>query len=243
MIITIVDNYDEMSSKAATIVIKQIHDKPDSVLGLAAGNTPLGMYKELVGAYEKGDVDFSGTTLFSLDEYCNLDKDNPHSYHYFMHKNFISRINVKSENVFLPNGMATDFDEECRYYDKMIEEKGGIDLQILGIGRNGHIGFNEPGSDFETKTHLVKLKQSTVDANAGFFHSRDEVPTTAISMGIKTIRHARMLLLLANGERKAEAIYKTVKGKVTEEVPASIIQLHPNAVLIIEKNAAKLIEY
>jgi len=169
MKIIIVGNYDEMSDRAANYVITQVSAKPESVLGLAAGNTPLGMYRELIKSYNRGEVDFSGVTLFSLDEYCNLEKDNPQSYYHFINKNFISHINVKTENAFIPNGMTRDIEEECRNYERKILEKGGIDLQVLGIGQNGHIGFNEPGSDFEAATHLVQLKQSTIEANARYF--------------------------------------------------------------------------
>jgi glucosamine-6-phosphate deaminase len=241
MKIIIAESYDEMSIIAATYIMRQIIAKPGSVLGLAAGNTPLGTYRELVNAYNRGEVDFSKTTLFSLDEYCNLPRDNPQSYHFFMNENLISHINVKGENTFIPDGMAGDIEQECSEYDNKIIEKGGIDLQILGIGENGHIGFNEPGSDFQAGTHLVKLKQSTVDANARYFKSSAEVPTTAISMGIKTILQSKMLVLLASGEKKADAIYKALKGEISPEVPASILQRHPNAVFIIEKNAAKLL--
>jgi glucosamine-6-phosphate deaminase len=238
MKIIIVENYDEMSSMAASYVVRQVNTKPDSVLGLAAGNTPLGMYRDLIKAYHKGEIDFSGTTMFSLDEYCNLDKDNPQSYYYFMNENLISDINVKAENTFIPNGMARDIEAECRRYDRKILEKGGIDLQVLGIGQNGHIGFNEPGSDFETETHLVHLKKSTVDTNASHFNSREEVPTSAISMGIKTIMQSRMVILMASGKKKADAIRKAIKGEITSSLPASILQTHPNVVFIIDENAA-----
>lgn len=241
MKIVIVDNYDEMSGRAASYVISQVLGKPDSILGLAAGNTPLGMYRELVKSYDRRELDFSETTLFNLDEYCNLDKDNPRSYSYFMKKNLISQINVKAENVFIPNGMAFDIEEECRNYERMIMEKGGIDLQILGIGQNGHIGFNEPGTDFEAETHLVQLKPSTVEANARYFNNRGEVPTTAISMGIKTIMKSRMLVLLASGEKKADAIKRAINDEISPNLPASILQLHPNVVFIIDNEAASML--
>jgi len=241
MKIIIVENYDEMSARAATYVIDQVHANPKSVLGLAAGNTPLGMYRELVKAYNRGEVDFSGVAMFSLDEYCKLDKENTRSYSYFMNENFFSLINVKAKNTFIPNGMARDFEEECRNYDTKILERGGIDLQVLGIGQNGHIGFNEPGSDFESETHLVQLKQSTIEANASHFNSPGEVPTTAISMGIKTIMQSRMLVLLASGEKKAEAVSKAIKEEVSVKIPASILQRHPNAIFILDEKAASLL--
>jgi len=241
MRIILAANNEEMSEKAAAIVKSQIILKPDCVLGLATGDTPIGMYQELIKMYENREVDFSDVTIFNLDEYCNLNRENPHSYYYYMHHNFYKYINVNKKNTHIPNGTAKDIDEECRHYERQIKNRGGIDLQVLGIGVNGHIGFNEPDINFEAETHLVKLDKMTIEANARFFSSKDEVPTLAISMGIKTIMQSRMLVLLANGESKADAIYKTVKGKICPEVPASIIQLHPNAIIIIEKKAAKLL--
>lgn len=241
MRIIITDNYEEMSKKAAAIVRNQIILKPDCVLGLATGDTPIGMYKELIKMHENKEVDFADVTTFNLDEYCKLNRENIQSYYYYMNHNFFKHINVKKENTYIPNGAAKDIDEECRNYERQIKNKGGIDLQVLGIGANGHIGFNEPNINFEAETHLVKLDKMTIEANSRFFSSKDEVPTTAISVGIETIMKSRMLVLLANGEIKADAIYKTVKGKICPEVPASIIQLHPNATMIIEKNAAKLL--
>ncbi len=241
MRIILADNYEEMSKKAAAIVRNQIILKPDCVLGLATGDTPIGMYKELIKMHESKEVDFADVTTFNLDEYCKLNQENTQSYYYYMNHNFFKHINVKKENTYIPNGAAQDINEECRNYERQIKNKGGIDLQVLGIGANGHIGFNEPDIKFEAETHLVKLDKMTIEANSRFFSSKDEVPTTAISMGIETIMKSRMLVLLANGEIKADAIYKTVKGKICPEVPASIIQLHPNATMIIEKNAAKLL--
>lgn len=241
MRIILADNYEEMSKKAAAIVTSQVILKPDCVLGLATGDTPLGMYKELIKLYENKEVDFSDVTVFNLDEYCVLSRENVHSYYYYMNHNFFKYINVKKKNAFIPNGTAKDFEEECRNYELQIKKKGGIDLQVLGIGANGHIGFNEPDVNFEAETHLVKLDKMTIEYNSRFFNSKEDVPTTAISMGIKTIMQSRMLLLLANGETKAEAIYKTINGKICPEVPASIIQLHPNATVIIEKEAARLL--
>lgn len=241
MRIILADNNEAMSKKAAAIVSSQIILKPDCVLGLATGDTPLGMYRELIKMYENKEVDFSDVTIFNLDEYCKLAREDTQSYYYYMNHNFFNHINVKKGNTYIPNGTAKDIDEECRNYERQIKNKGGIDLQVLGIGANGHIGFNEPDINFEAETHLVRLDKMTIEANSRFFSSKDEVPTLAISMGIKTIMQSRMVLLLANGETKADAIYKTVKGKIRPEVPASIIQLHPNATIIIEKNAAKLL--
>jgi len=241
MRIIIADDYEDMSKMAANIVRSQVVVKPDAVVGLSTGGTPLGMYRNLIKLYENEEVDFSEVSIFNLDEYCNLSRENPHSYYYYMKHNFIDYINVKKENTYIPNGIAEDPEEECRNYEKLIKNKGGIDLQVLGIGVNGHIGFNEPNVNFEADTHLVRLDELTIQSNSRFFDSNNEVPATAISVGIKTILQSRMLVLLANGEKKADAIYKTVKGKICPEVPSSILQLHPNAILIIEKNAAKLL--
>ena len=239
MRIIIADTYKEMSEKAASIVCSQVILKPDCVLGLATGDTPLGMYKELIKLYKNKKVDFSEVTTFNLDEYCNLNRANKHSYHYYMNHNFFKHINIKKENTHILNGIAKDIDAECKNYEELIKNKGGIDLQVLGIGTNGHVGFNEPDFNFEAETHLVNLDEMTIEANSRFFGSKDDVPATALSMGIKTIMQSRKLLLLADGEAKASAIYKTVNGKICPEVPSSIIQLHPDATMIIEKNAAK----
>lgn len=241
MKIIIVDSYEEMSIKAASIVQRQLNIKPDCVLGCATGHTPLGMYKELIKAYRRKEVDFEQTVFFNLDEYCNIDPKNKQSYHYYMNHNFFAHVNAKRDNIFILNGMAKDFDQEIKMYDQQIKAKGGIDLQILGIGENGHIGFNEPGESFETGTHIVQLQESTINSNSKYFPSKEDVPTAALTMGTKSIIQARMLLLLANGPEKASVVYETVKGKVTPQVPASIIQLHPNAVLVIEKSAAAFI--
>lgn len=241
MRIIIADNYEEMSKRAVAMVSSQVILKHDSVLGLATGDTPLGMYKELIKLYENKEVDFSDVTTFNLDEYCKLNRENTQSYYYYMNHNFFKYINVKKKNTYILDGIAKDINEECRNYDQQIKNKGGIDIQVLGIGANGHIGFNEPDVNFEAETHLVKLDQMTIECNSRFFSTKEEVPTIAISMGIKTIMQSRRVILLANGEGKAEAIYKTVKGKICPELPASILQLHPDATLIIDKNAAKFL--
>lgn len=237
MKIVIVKDYDDMSRKAANIVASQIILKPDSTLGLATGDTPLGMYKELVRLHKNGDIDFSNVTTFNLDEYNDLPKKNAQSYHYYMMNNLFRHINIKTSKINIPDGMAVDVEKECNDYERRIEEAGGIDLQVLGIGKNGHIGFNEPDIKFEAKTHLVKLDKNTIEANSRFFDSIDEVPTKAISMGIKTIMHARKVILLASGIEKYEAIYNTVKGSIIPEVPASVLQLHPDVTLIVDKEA------
>lgn len=241
MRVVVVENYEEMSKKAAAIICSQVILKPNSVLGLATGDTPLGMYKELVEAFNKKEVDFSEVKSFNLDEYYDISKESEQSYHYFMDHNLFKYINIKKENTHIPDGNTKNIDAECRNYDEQIKRTGGIDIQVLGIGKNGHIGFNEPDVNFEAETHLVKLNQSTIDANSRFFGSKDEVPTQAISMGMKTIMESKKIILLANGEAKADAIHKTLRGKISPEVPASILQIHPDVTIIIDKEAAKLL--
>ncbi|WP_303104708.1 glucosamine-6-phosphate deaminase [uncultured Mitsuokella sp.] len=242
MRVIITNSYDEMSKEAAKIVAGQIYLKPDSVLGLATGSTPLQMYKKLIAVHEMVGLDFSQVTSFNLDEYIGMSPDNPQSYHYFMKHNFFDFINIKPENIFIPDGMAKDIDAEGRRYDALIEEKGGIDLQILGIGRNAHIGFNEPDIKFEATTHKVKLDDETIEANSRFFENESEVPRYAISMGIKTIMLAKKVVLLASGSNKAEAVYNAVYGSISPSAPASILQLHRDVTVIVDKEAGALLQ-
>lgn len=242
MKIIVVNDYKEMSKEAAVLVKKQIEEKETSVLGLATGSTPIGMYKELIEFCKKGEIDFSKVQTFNLDEYYGLNGENEQSYHYYMNNNFFGHINIKAENTHIPNGMSTNIEEECRNYEFMIESCGGIDLQILGIGNNGHIGFNEPGSSLDARTQLVDLKEKTIEANSRFFESKDEVPKKALSMGIRTIMNAKKIVLLASGDDKADAIYRTVQGKIDNSMPASILQLHPNVTIILDKAAARLLK-
>ncbi|MGL4796609.1 MAG: glucosamine-6-phosphate deaminase [Paraclostridium sp.] len=238
MRILVCKNYEEMSKKAAQMILSQITLKPNSVLGLATGSTPIGMYKNLVDMYSHGIIDFSEVTTFNLDEYYQLPRTNDQSYYYFMHDNLFNHINVRPQNVHIPNGMTSDVDSECEKYDADIKSAGGIDIQVLGIGHNAHIGFNEPTISFEKGTHLVDLKESTIEANARFFESADAVPKKAVTMGTGSIFKAKKIMLLASGEGKADAIYNTVHGKVTPEVPASILQFHSDIVLILDEAAA-----
>lgn len=233
-----VDNYNEMSRKAANILASQITLKSNSVLGLATGDTPLGMYKELVKLYNKQELDFAEVKTFNLDEYYGLPIKNSQSYYYFMMNNLFNHINVPPENINIPNGNTENVDKECLTYENKITEAGGIDIQVLGIGVNGHIGFNEPDVNFEAKTHLVTLDQRTIESNSRFFKNKDEVPTKAISMGIGTIMSSKKIILLACGDSKADIISKTIKGKITPEVPASILQLHQDVTIIVDKDAA-----
>ncbi|MEG1312081.1 MAG: glucosamine-6-phosphate deaminase [Romboutsia sp.] len=238
MRILVCKNYEEMSKKAAQMILSQVTLKPNSVLGLATGSTPMGMYKELVTMYKNNIIDFSEVVTFNLDEYYQLPITNNQSYHYFMHENLFNYINVKKENVHVPNGMVEDVEVECNRYDNFIKESGGIDIQVLGIGHNAHIGFNEPTINFERGTHLVDLKESTIEANARFFEKIEDVPKKAITMGTGSIFKAKKIMLLACGKGKSEAIYNTVYGKVIPEVPASILQFHNDIVLILDEEAA-----
>lgn len=242
MRIVIAKDYEDMSARAARIVAGQIYLKPNSVLGMATGSTPLSMYKELIRVHKEVGLDFSEIVTFNLDEYLGLPKEDEQSYNYYMFENFFNHINIKKENIYIPDGMMKDVEQECKQYDRDIQVKGGIDLQVLGIGNNGHIGFNEPDIKFEATTHKVKLDEETINANARFFATIEEVPRFAISMGIKTIMHAKKILLLASGENKAEVIYRALFEGITPEIPASILQLHQDVTVIVEENAAQLLK-
>lgn len=241
MNIIIVKDYKEMSRKAAHLFVGQILQKPNSVLGLATGSTPVGLYEELVKFYNEGMIDFEDVMSFNLDEYIGLSPDHEQSYAYFMKKHLFEHINIHSDKWFVPSGTADDIDGECTHYEEMIADAGGIDLQILGIGRNGHIGFNEPDIKFEATTHMVALDEQTISDNARFFDTAEEVPKTAISMGIKTIMQSRGIILLAAGQEKADAVAGMVSGKITPELPASVLQLHPNVTVIVDEAAASKI--
>jgi len=223
------------------MVASQITLKPDSNLGLATGGTPLAMYDKLIEMFREDEVDFSEVKSFNLDEYCGLEADHPNSYHYYMYDNFFKEINIKKENIHIPNGKADDFDRECRDYEETIKKAGGIDLQILGIGSNGHIGFNEPAESLNVATEVVNLSEETIKANSRYFESEDNVPKKAISMGMATILKADRIILLARGKNKAEAIKKTVNGKISTQEPASLLQTHPQVTIILDQKAASLI--
>ena len=230
-----------MSRRAANILSAQVILKPDSVLGLATGSTPVGMYRQLVNWYEKGDIDFSQVHTVNLDEYLGLAPDHDQSYRYFMQQNLFDHINVRPENTNVPNGLASDPEAECRRYNEVIAGLGGIDLQVLGMGHNGHIGFNEPEEAFELETHVVDLTENTIQANARFFASKDEVPRRAITMGIKAIMQARHILVVVSGEDKAEIVRRAFAGPVTPLVPASILQMHPHLSLVGDEAALSLL--
>jgi len=225
-------SYTDMCQKAANLISAQILLHPQSVLGLATGSTPIGIYERLVGGYNQGELDFDGITTFNLDEYCGLSESDPQSYHYYMNDHLLSKVNVKREKTHLPNVSTGEVEAECKRYDDLIEACGGIDLQLLGLGNNGHIGFNEPGSVFEKNTHCVALDERTILANSRFFNSLNDVPSKAVTMGIKSIMHARRILLVVNGEAKKEILEKSLYGPITPMVPASILQLHPDLTVI-----------
>ena len=231
-------NYDALSYLAADIIAEQIKNKPDTVLGLATGSTPMGTYKELVRRNKKGDVDFSGVTTFNLDEYYKISGDNPQSYHYFMYRNLFDHININRNNIHIPDGNTASVEQECERYDRLIRDAGGIDLQVLGIGSNGHIGFNEPASELITKTHLTALTENTIQDNARFFNHADEVPVHAITMGLGTILKAKRIILLISGKNKAKIFKKAFEGKITTNLPASLLQLHPDTTVIVDEEAA-----
>ncbi len=227
-----VDTYQKLSRDAAAIIAAEVIHKPGCVLGLATGSSPEGIYAQLIEWYKNGDIDFSGVTSVNLDEYIGLDGSHDQSYRYFMQNKLFNHINIKPENTHVPNGCAEDFETECERYDTMIADMGGIDLQLLGIGLDGHIGFNEPDKYFEKSTHLVDLHESTIKANARFFASEDEVPRKAITMGMMSIMQSKKVLLIANGAAKKEILEKAFFGPITPEVPASILQLHSDLTVI-----------
>ena len=237
MIIINTKNYEDMSRKAANILSAQVILKHNCVLGLATGSTVEGIYKQLIMMNQNGDVDFSGVRSVNLDEYVGLAGDHNQSYRYFMDTNLFNQINIHKDNTNVPDGMAADIEAECIRYENLIKELGCIDLQLLGLGHNGHIGFNEPDDYFPLLTHRVQLKESTIKANSRFFENEDQVPREAITMGIKSIMQAKRILLCVSGEAKAEILKKVLSGPVTPEVPGSILQLHPNLTVVADEAA------
>ena len=227
------------SNRAAEFIAQQVIAKPESVLGLATGSTPLQIYANLIERYQAGELDFSTITTFNLDEYVGLSPTDANSYRYFMHENLFSKINVPPEKTNVPDGRALDFDNYCQLYEKQIVENGGIDLQLLGIGRDGHIAFNEPGSSLGSRTRLKTLTSETIRDNSRFFGSIEKVPRLAITMGVGTILETRKCLLVAFGENKAHAIAQAVEGPVTAQVTASALQLHPDVTVVIDQDAAR----
>lgn len=230
-------DYQEMSRKAAEVIAAQVTMKPNCVLGLATGSSPIGTYDQLVEWYEKGDLDFSTVKTVNLDEYRGLTHDNDQSYYYFMHEHLFDRVNIDPANTNVPDGTEPDAEKECARYEELIKSYGGIDLQLLGLGHNGHIGFNEPADAFTVTTNCVDLTESTIEANKRFFASADDVPRQAYTMGIGTIMKAKKILIVVNGEGKADIVAKAFFGPVTPEVPASILQLHPDVTIVADKEA------
>ena len=230
-------NYQEMSRKAANLISAQVIMKPDCVLGLATGSTPIGAYKQLIEWFNQGDLDFSEVKSVNLDEYKGLPRENDQSYYYFMYHNLFKNININLENTNIPNGMEPDADAECSRYDKVIESLGGVDLQLLGLGHNGHIGFNEPDDTFAKGTHCVDLQESTIEANKRFFEKIEDVPRQAYTMGIQTIMSAKKILLVVSGEDKAQILHDVLYGPITPHVPASVLQLHPDVVVVADEAA------
>ena len=242
MKVVITKDYTEMCKLASRIFAAEITLKPDCVLGLATGSTPVGMYKELVEMYNEHRVDFSQVKTVNLDEYAGLSGDNDQSYRYFMNHNLFDHININKENTNVPNGTAADLEAECERYEQVVASMGGVYVQLLGICNNGHIAFNEPCEEFPEKTHVVNLTQNTIEANARFFASMDDVPKKALTMGIGTIMKAKKIVLLANGAKKAQTIYDTVYGPITPKVPASILRLHPDVTIFVDEEAGALLK-
>ncbi|NLZ45139.1 MAG: glucosamine-6-phosphate deaminase [Clostridiales bacterium] len=235
-------SYDEMSAIAAGLVSKQIKCSPNSVLGLATGSTPIGMYKNLVEENKKGEIDFSNVKTINLDEYVGISPTHESSYTYFMKHYLFDHVNIDQSNCFLPNSSAKNHDEECKRYDNLIDQLGSIDLQILGIGNNGHIGFNEPMDSFAKKTHVIKLTKGTIKTNSRLFENPSDIPTKAITMGIQSIMMAKKIILLANGMVKSDIMYKSLFGPITPLVPASVLQLHQNLTVVGDSQALSLFD-
>ena len=242
MRLMITESYEELSKAAAEEFAKVIKEKPNAVLGLATGGSPVGMYKELIKMYEKNELDFSKVTTVNLDEYIGLNPEHNQSYRHFMNENLFNHININIANTFVPNGLADNLEVECKEYDKKIMELGGIDIQLLGVGNNGHIAFNEPDEQLSAGTHVISLTENTIEANSRFFENINDVPKKAITMGLGGIMKAKKIILIASGESKAEAIKGLFSGKITTDNPASMLQRHRDVTVIVDKEAAKLIK-
>ena len=241
MKLIVVNNYEELSKVAAKEFSKIIKEKENAVLGLATGGSPVGMYKELIRMYEQKELNFSKITTVNLDEYIGLNPEHNQSYRYFMNNNLFNHINIDKSNTFVPNGLAEDLEAQCKEYDQKISELGGIDIQLLGVGNNGHIAFNEPNSELSSGTHIISLTDNTIEANARFFDNIDDVPRKAITMGVGGIIKAKKIILIASGESKAEAIKGIFSGKITTANPATMLQMHRDVTVIVDEAAAKLI--
>lgn len=236
-----VKDYDELSLVASNIIINLVRDNPKAILGLATGSSPIGLYKNLIKAYQAGEVSFKDVKTFNLDEYCNIPRDHEQSYYTFMNQNLFKHIDIPEANVHIPSTEGDDLQALCKQYNDLLN-KHEIDLQLLGIGGNGHIGFNEPGTSFASETSVIELAEKTRQDNKRFFSSIDEVPRYAITMGIKNIMNAKEILLIASGKNKANAINMLVNGEVTEAFPASVLQRHPNVTVVVDEEAASLLD-
>ncbi|BBU37901.1 MAG: glucosamine-6-phosphate deaminase [Bacillaceae bacterium] len=235
------ENYDEMSHMAARKIIEKVRINPKITLGLATGSTPIGVYKKLIEDHKTNGTTYKQVTTVNLDEYSGIDRNDPNSYHYFMCEQLFNHIDIPHEQTYIPDGMAKDLQLECSRFESVVQKLGGVDVQLLGIGHNGHIGFNEPGTSFKSRTHVVALTESTRKANARFFPSIEDVPAHAITMGIATIMESKEIILLASGTSKAEAIARLVNGEVNEDFPASLLKLHNNVTIIADKDALQLV--
>jgi glucosamine-6-phosphate deaminase len=242
MEVVVLPSYEAMSKAAAQVIADVLNQKPNAVLGMATGSTPLGVYQELVRMHREEGLDFTQVTTFNLDEYVGLRPSHPQSYHHFMHENFFRHVNVAPTNIYIPSGTTKNYRVFCEWYERRIAESGGIDVQILGIGSDGHIAFNEPGSSLRSRTRLKTLAKTTIDDNARFFEQREDVPIYAITMGVGTILEARTLVMVANGENKANACAAMIEGPVTAMTTASALQLHPDARVFLDESAASLLK-
>ncbi|OHB81512.1 MAG: glucosamine-6-phosphate deaminase [Planctomycetes bacterium RBG_16_64_12] len=238
MQLIICDEYEQLSRAAAKTVAKTLNSKPNAVMGLATGSTPLGLYQELVRMHKEEGLDFSQVTTFNLDEYVGLPNNHPQSYHYFMSENLFNHVNIPRQNVYIPSGTTDNYEAFCKWYEQRIVDCGGIDLQVLGIGTDGHIAFNEPSSSLGSRTRIKTLAKQTIEDNARFFDNPDDVPVYAITMGVGTILEARKIILLASGESKAEAIAAAIEGPVTSMCTASALQLHADTIFFLDRAAA-----
>lgn len=242
MRLIVVKNYDEMSKEAAKEMAAVVNSNPKAILGLATGGTPEGMYKELIRMNKDGEIDFKDVTSVNLDEYVGLAGDHPQSYRYFMNNHLLDYINIDKSKTFVPNGLAEDVNEEGRKYDQMIDDLGGIDIQLLGVGTNGHIAFNEPDGNLIAGTHLTGLTQSTIEANSRYFESEKDVPKTAVTMGLGQIMKSKKILLIASGENKAEAMNELFSGKISTSCPVTMLQMHKDVTVILDEAAASLLK-
>lgn len=242
MKVVAVKNFEEMSQLAAAMISHQVKEEPNSVLGLATGGTVVGTYKELIKDHEQNHTSYENIHTVNLDEYLGIDKNHPNSYYHFMMENLFSHININQDNTHIPNGLANNYEEESQKYEQVISDLGGVDLQLLGIGVNGHIGFNEPGTPFDSATHVVELEESTRQANKRFFNSIEEVPTHAVTMGISTIMKSKKILLLVSGKTKAEILEKVINEGITETIPATVLKNHPDVTIIADEEALSLVD-